>query len=84
MNELDILKKLSAAAGSPQPPRVQVTGRVLQTILQHPPRRENAWYAGMAAASIAAAVFICVLAVMSQSPENPLADLLGPATLVLQ
>jgi hypothetical protein len=84
MNELEIIKKLAAAA-APGPVSVDVTGRVLAGIASRKPERPNGVFAACAAVAVAAALAVCLLAAFS-GPQNgnPIADVMQTLTTVVQ
>lgn len=86
MNEIDRFKRLAAAAAREEPPRLDVTGRVLARIAPGPrPRALEtplAVFSGAAvlAASIAVVVALHAWAVFS----DPLGGLFQPLTMVMR
>jgi hypothetical protein len=82
VDELEILSRLSAAAGGQGPPRLDVSKRVLVEIAARPQRPSPAM-AACAVLSVAAAV-VCILAAQAASvAADPLGDMLNGMAQVM-
>jgi len=86
MNEIDILRKLAAAARPDAPPDVDVAGRVLRTVRgpAPAPQTDRALWVLAAVSSVAAAVVAAVAAQSYLAWQDPLQALFGPAGMVMR
>jgi len=83
MNELETLKKLSAAARSGPAPPVDVTAGVLEAIASRP-QPGNLVFPVFAVVSVTLAVAVGLLAMRAAAgPQDPLADILNSMAMVL-
>ena len=84
MNEVEIIKRLAAAAEGQGPPEVHVAGRVLARIAAMRQANEGLVFGVFAAAAVAAAVGVCGLAVTGWAGGGDgLSDFVNPIASVL-
>ncbi|MBI5724153.1 MAG: hypothetical protein HZA50_09365 [Planctomycetes bacterium] len=67
MNEIEFIRKLSAAAKADSPPPIDVAASVMREICLARPQRETLFWLLAGASSIAAAAVVAVMALVSWS-----------------
>ena len=84
MNEMDLIRKLSAAAQREEPPPVDVVDGVLSEIRGAGPAGNGVLWVGAAVSSLAATVVGVAAARMLMAHMDPLHDLFTPLMTVMQ